>query len=117
MPPASLRGAVQVLAVLKVPAHRPHHPVEHVAGPMPARLLVTLSVAPGPPTPLLDLLQQPRREGLPARPLRQSPQPLREAPAVRSVERLPGPPGQLRERCAQLAPAAQVEPAVQEAPE
>ena len=104
-----------MLAVVEVPIHPPHQPVEHVAGPVASGV----AVRDRPSIPLLaqiqHLLQDDPAE-VPFRPAPQRPEPLPEAPAVGRVVRLPDPPRDLGELVLQvLAAFPDLEPGVQEA--
>ena len=37
---ASFKGTVQVLAIVKIPVHRAHQPIKHVAGAVTARVFI-----------------------------------------------------------------------------
>src|SRR5512142_1166120 len=94
MQPAGPDGAVEVLAIVEVPVHPPHQPVEHVARAVAARMTVRDRPPGALGAEVQDLLRDDPAE-VPAGPHPQRAEPLREAPAVGRVVRLPDPPADL----------------------
>lgn len=111
------RRAVQVLAVVEVPVHRPHHPIQHVARAVAARVAIRLAIFLRPAAQLPDLPEHPRRRHVRFRPLPQPPHPLGERPPGGRMVGAPHHVRQHPEAVGQLAPATDVQPAVQEAPQ
>src|SRR5262245_38716504 len=80
---ARLFGAVQMLAVLEVPVHRPHQPVQHVAGAVPAGVAVRRAVLLGPRTTSGPAPAARRSTPAPAPTPTAAAQPLCETPSIR----------------------------------
>src|SRR4051812_9891413 len=77
-----------MLAVLEIPIHLPHDPVQPVAGAVAAGVVIRLAVLLG-PLAQLDYLLQYRPAQVPLGPLLQPSQSLRHAPAVVRPEGVP----------------------------